>query len=169
MRSSTFERFSIMCSKILPTTITSSKYIRQISRCRPAITVSINLWKVAGAQDNPSGILWNWYSPLRVTEAVFGRSFFFTETCQYPELRWKDFYLMHLLLGFVPLSFSFLPGVTRGLYIVSKLSILMRLICSTVSAHMPWFKTKIARFLGSRSSTHFFIPRLHRTYRLSFL
>ena len=81
MRSSTFDRFSIMCSKVLPTTITSSRYIRQISHCRPAIAVSINLWIVAGAQVNKNDILRNWNSPLRVTKAVF------TETCQYPEQR----------------------------------------------------------------------------------
>ena len=74
--------------------------------------------------------------------------------------------LMHRLcsaLFFIP------PLVTRDLCIVSKLSFLMRLICSTVLAHMPWFKTKIARFRGSRSSAHFFMPRLHRAYSLSFL
>ena len=79
------------CDQALSTSfqsITSSRYIRQISHCRPAFTVSINLWIVAGAQLNPNGRLRNRNIHLRVIKAVFRRSSFSIKTCcKYPEQR----------------------------------------------------------------------------------
>ena len=42
---------------------------------------------MAGALHRPNGMTLNWYSPFLVTNAVLGRSFSSTSTCQYPEAK----------------------------------------------------------------------------------
>jgi hypothetical protein len=54
--SKTKDKFRIISSKFLPYMITSSRYIRQMSHCNPAKTVSISRSNVAGALHKPNGI-----------------------------------------------------------------------------------------------------------------
>ena len=83
----THRKFSSVSENVLPKTIMSSKYTRHFSHCKPRKTLSINLWKVAGAPDSPKGITRNWNKPLRVLKAVFGLSASSIFTCQYPLAR----------------------------------------------------------------------------------
>ena len=76
-----------MCSNSFPNTMTSFKYIKQMSHCSPVNTVSIMRSKVARALHGSNDITWNWYNPFLVVNAVFWRSFDSTSTCQYPEQR----------------------------------------------------------------------------------
>ena len=80
----TILRFAKVSPKSLPKTMMSSRYTRQRCHCRPLRTVSISLWKVAGALVSPNGMTLNWNRLLRVAKAVIGLSSFFILTYQYP-------------------------------------------------------------------------------------
>ena len=82
-RSNITLKYSIMCWNSFPKARSSSKYIKQMSRCNPVNTVSIRRWNIAGALHRPNEITWNWYYPFLVASAVFWRSL--GSTCQYPE------------------------------------------------------------------------------------
>lgn len=84
-RSNITLKYSIMCWNSFPKARSSSKYIKQMSRCNPVNTVSIRRWNIAGALHRPNEITWNWYYPFLVASAVFWRSLGSTFTCQYPE------------------------------------------------------------------------------------
>ena len=80
----------LKCSaKFLPSTITSSKYTRQLIYCNPVRTMSINRWNVAGALQRPKGITLNSKRPSSIRNATFSWSSEFISTCQQPLIRSK--------------------------------------------------------------------------------
>ncbi|GFN91472.1 hypothetical protein PoB_001797800 [Plakobranchus ocellatus] len=87
--SKTFLGLSMWSSKLLPSTLTSSKNARTYSQFRPKRTKLITLEKVAGALHKPKDILTNSKSPLPF------------EGCSL----WSRFFVQHLPVRIVGIQF----------------------------------------------------------------
>jgi hypothetical protein len=80
-RSNTCSRWHRCLSNVFDPTLISSMYTTTNCHNMSLRTVSISLWKVAGALQRPKGIMVNSYVPKRVIKVDFSLSFGSSSTC----------------------------------------------------------------------------------------
>ena len=87
IRCKTSPRFLRCSLKVLPITIMSSRYIRQVFQCSLLSTRFISLSNVIAALQSPNEITLSCHNPPFALNAVFSFSLSAISTCQYPLCR----------------------------------------------------------------------------------